>query len=267
VRWKLDNVIEIIKSWKQCALFRQSMPATVYNCIFCPFRSKDGIELVEHVFEAHSFETNFCYECGISCCTRVFTPGSSFDAFHSHCNRKHHDWQCNFIPNLEDPAVMIDRSTTSTPTPAMRETSCSGDTQDDTDEPEDESNTDVGLVDFNVCNDASEDLVEEHDAEQSTSYGYKAVKIAAAKFILTLKEKFKLTQTSLDYTVKAVEELVVLSSECVEQSDPGLAGSLHPSPFDELKTEHQQTKFFEENFGLIVSGYVCRIFVGSLFVE
>ena len=103
-----------------------------------------------------------------------------------------------------------------------------------------------------TSHDLSGVVAEAHDPDQSTSNLLLCkddVKTAAAKFILTLKEKFKLTQVSLDYTVKAVEELLLLSNE----SDSG-----HPSPFDELKTEHQQTKFFKENFGLVVSGHISE---------
>lgn len=73
----------------------------LYNCTFCSFRSKNGIEFVKHNFEAHSFETTFHYKCGISSCTRVFTSGSSFDAFRSHCTQKHYNWKHDFIPTLE----------------------------------------------------------------------------------------------------------------------------------------------------------------------
>jgi len=59
---------------------------------------------------------------------------------------------------------------------------------------------------------------------------------------------------SLDYTAKAVEELLLLSSKCIEHSDPEL-NDPHSSPFYELKTEYQQTKFFNENFGLVVSAW------------
>ena len=94
-----------------------------------------------------------------------------------------------------------------------------------------------------------------HGPEQPVSNTGPNVKIAVAKFILTLKEKFKLTQTSLNYTVKAVEELLLLSNKSLEQS---MADNLdNPlslgSPFDDLRTEYQPTKCFRENFGLIVS--------------
>ena len=76
------------------------------------------------------------------------------------------------------------------------------------------------------------------------SFHEDTIKTAAAKFLLNLKEKYKLTQVSLDYTVKAVEDLLLLSNKRLE------------NPFEDLKTECQQNKFFKENFGLIVSWHV-----------
>ena len=63
-----------------------------------------------------------------------------------------------------------------------------------------------------------------------------------AKFILMLKEKYELTQASLDYTIKAVDKLMFLSSKIVEQSIAEGDSVQYLSPFDELQTEYQQTK-------------------------
>ena len=198
--------------------------------------------------------------------------GSSFQTFRSHCIRKHYNWQHNFTPTLEDPAGMSTSSEpsgctiTSTIT-APSDRRVSGSTDGQTSE-EDREDGQEEMVDCTTVEDMNSDtaydfssiFAETHSSEQSTldSLVCKAdVKTAAAKFILILKEKFKLTQVSLDYTVKTVEELLLLSNKCIEQSDSGLASDLHiPSPFGDLKTEYQQTKFFKENFGLVVSGHV-----------
>ena len=66
-----------------------------------------------------------------------------------------------------------------------------------------------------------------------------SIKTDAAKFILTLKEKYKLTQASLDYTIKAVDKLMFLSSKIVEQSIAEGDSGQYLSPFDELQTEYQ----------------------------
>lgn len=80
------------------------------------------------------------------------------------------------------------------------------------------------------------------------------IKMAAANLILTLKENFKLPQSPIDYTIKAVEEITMLFTNCVKQSVmSNLYASgftVYPSfdacfssssPFMDLKTEYQQT--------------------------
>lgn len=199
--------------------------------------------------------------CGISSCTRVFTPGSTFDAFRSHCNQKHYNWQDNFIPSLEASRLeaaleaAIPCSTSSLTTGGTSESqggsTCEISIHNDTNEVAQEEETLEETTDFN---DAAT-----HDQFSNAVLRGDITK-AAAKFILTLKERFKLTQVSLDYTVKAVDELMQLFSKCEQQSvseNPELAGSSpYQSPFDELSTEYQQTKYFKENFGLIVSAYI-----------
>lgn len=236
----------------------------LYNCTFCVFRSSDGIDFVKHLFEAHSFETTFRYQCGISSCTRIFTSGSSFDAFRGHCTRKHHNWQHGFTPNSEvipildeeDPVVDSTRSACLS-NAEVNETDSA--TLHDYESPQEDMTSYL-----DVSNQTSGDI--EHDAdEQSTLTVQKeSIKTDAAKFILTLKEKYKLTQASLNYTIKAVDELMFMSSKVVEQSLAAGAQGLYSSPFDDLKTEYQQTKYFKENFGLIVSVNVhvpCQILV------
>ena len=58
--------------------------------------------------------------------------------------------------------------------------------------------------------------------------------------------------------MKAVDELLVLSRKCDDQFVSENSELADSSPFEELRTEYQQTKFFNENFGLIVSGKVLE---------
>lgn len=103
--------------------------------------------------------------------------------------------------------------------------------------------------------------------EQSTLTVQKEViKTDAAKFILTLKEKYKMTQASLDYNIKAVDKLIFMSSKVVEQLLAEGDQGQYSSPFDDLQTEYQQTKYFKENFSLIVSVHVMCIPFQTLFL-
>jgi len=95
------------------------------------------------------------------------------------------------------------------------------------------------------------------DVENGAVPQKETIKTAAAKFILALKEKHKLTQTALDYAINTVDKLLLMSSEAVEQ---GIDRGHYLSSFDNFKTEYQQTKYYKENFGLIVSVFVVQQF-------
>ena len=233
---------------------------SLYNCSFCAYRSNIKLDLIKHLFEAHGLDATFRYQCGISSCTRVFASGSCFDAFRGHCIRKHLNWQQMLTISLEP-------------------------TQDNKDPPVDSTMSD-GLsaihsegaggsvaISSHDCEEASirysdvfTDDIEHGSNEQLTLAVQKeTIKRDAAKFILNLKERYKLTQASLDYTIKAVDNLMFLSSKMAKQSlaegDQGQYSSL----FDDLQTEYLQTKYFKENFGLIVSVDVYVNYLHTLF--
>jgi len=91
--------------------------------------------------------------------------------------------------------------------------------------------------------------------------------IHAVRFILNLKEKFRLSQVSLDFVINSVDELLRMSAAnfksqiltTLHQDGVEKAASISNQifssldPFLCLKTEHQQTKFYKENFNLVVS--------------
>lgn len=168
------------------------------TCSFCLFQSIDKIEIVKHLFQAHNSENDFNYICGISSCTRTFTKGSSFDAFRSHCARYHHNWR----ELLSELYVENDMDTTCTTAPTTEDHSTAadyGEIMEGADHNFDESRI---LTDFN---------------KDPIVSGVYTVKMAAANLVLTLKEKFKLSQSSIDYTIKAVEELTMLTTSSHEQ--------------------------------------------------
>ena len=209
-----------------------------YKCAFCVFRSSSGIKFVKHLFEAHSLNASFLYQCGISSCTHLFSTGSTFETFRSHCIRKHHDWQHGFIPNLE---LIQDQEDDDVSTSSVVPV---------------EVPVHVTVRDGTLHDYAFQEVSTTYlncDVEYGAVVQKEAIKTAAAKFILTLKEKYKLTQAALDYALNEVDKLLLMSWEAVEQRiDP----EPYLSPFDDLKTEYQQTKYYKEKFGLIVSVYV-----------
>ncbi len=101
---------------------------------------------------------------------------------------------------------------------------------------------------------------------------------SAALFLLTLKEKYQLTQSALNFASSQVQEMMfydhqdkveALQSILDNQTaSPGIEFNLSESlqyknPFANLETEHLQTKYYKEHFGLVV-GHINFLFY-SLF--
>ena len=85
-------------------------------------------------------------------------------------------------------------------------------------------------------------------------------KTHAALLLLTLKEKHRLTQTSVDFAVQQIQDMVTYATNDIKTSAIGVKIPdltecfLDEDPFSGLKTEQLQTQFYKENFNLIVSG-------------
>ena len=90
---------------------------------------------------------------------------------------------------------------------------------------------------------------------------------AAALFLLSYKEKFRLTQKAIDYAVGSVNTIAESVCADVKESiqkkfhekgdsvtvDDITECCVYRDPFSNLKTEYLQSKFYRENFGLVVS--------------
>jgi len=87
---------------------------------------------------------------------------------------------------------------------------------------------------------------------------------SVALFLLTLKEKYQLTQAALDFTISQVKEMMYLDSTEREVDfqaileNAGIEVDLslvlpYKNPFSKLETEYLQTKYFKDHFGLVVS--------------
>ena len=223
---------------------------SIYRCRFCSFQSFNKLLFVKHIFQAHNNEESFSYACGFLNCSRIFTTGASFDAFRSHFSR-YHDGRIEHCMPTELTGLVGDRDS------EVEFHSVTTDVEENMD-------TD------SVYPNSAEEFV--HLESESDNDNERDVQLAAAHFILILKEKFKLTQTSLDYAIKGIEDITMLSANRMKCSvmrllnksgfsiNAELEAELYdylnpPSPFASLKTEYQQNRFFKENFGLIVSLY------------
>lgn len=193
--------------------------------------------LVQHLFEAHSSEEEFCFTCIIVPCGHVFTSGSSYSGYLTHCHRKHPNWKQRIEAESSDDLIDADHDT-------FRAGNCTlSDGRESTVLP-------VLSID--------ERIVEEQNEEKEN------VEAVAARFLLTLKEKHKLTQVTLDFILSSVSRLITIISKKVKSSvlervkDSNIISLLDDcflpvDPFHNLKTEYQQMRFYKEYFNLIVS--------------
>ena len=86
----------------------------------------------------------------------------------------------------------------------------------------------------------------------------------AALFLLTFQEKCKVSQTAINFAVGSINTIVDSVCEGVQSSlvnEERLASAAdtikaccnRQDPFIHIQTEYKQSKFYHENFGLIVS--------------
>lgn len=192
-----------------------------------------------HTFQAHSSAPNFSFKCGINGCVQTFRRLS---AITSHIRRRHHgfnpDSPCEypFIDSMD-----VDDSTTSTQNESSSDNAYMID----------------GLSNNGLC--SHSESVPDHLKMQK----------ACATLLLTLKEKHKLSQTALDFSVEQVREVIQcvnddvrkrVESEMLEYSTatgtqmPDLSSCFQNiDPFNGLHSEYMQQKFYKEHFNLIVS--------------
>ena len=116
---------------------------------------------MRHSFEAHSSSPNFSYTCGINGCPQTFT---SFSAIKSHLGRKHRG---------------VDLEAACTVSSGGRQN---------------ESDTVPESMDF------TESQHEENSPDQSLRSVGRLEK-SAALFLLSLKERYEITQSALDFAV------------------------------------------------------------------
>lgn len=211
----------------------------VIFCKLCSYRCSIRISLIKHSFEAHSMEPLFNFVCGIQGCLHCFKNGSSFSSFKSHASRKHPNWQEYINAELPLPSLSLSSSDELNCEDHIVEDSLQLSLVENTSEHE------------NTVSSTNSQL---HNFPQSCSEGQKR----AALFLLTFKEKYNLSQTAIDFAVGSVQQMlnsVCTSAVTTVDVDPLVAETIAANledPFSLLQTSHQQTKFYRENFGLVV---------------
>ena len=217
----------------------------VAGCDLCSFVCTKNFDLLKHLFEAHSNASNFLLSCPIGECTQTFSEGAKFSAFVSHANRKHRCWRrqvesldtlCGIIEQHQTPIPEANTGDEDTMMTGSAETVPTAST--------------MPVTSTTVC----------------TSICHtKSVEKTAGHFLLSLKERHRLTQNAINFAVMSVKKLISeaqddivssvidqLNAQGMQTEDLNLQLGL-PDPFVSLETEHMQTKFFKEMFGLVVS--------------
>ena len=212
-----------------------------YYCPHCAYRCTDYRSYARHVFESHSSIPNFSFTCGIKGCIRRLR---NYHTLQSHLARNHCGEDLNSVL-YDSPSESILRS----------------DTAAENDLRASELDDDLGLEQSQrVCTAQSEGVIAVNELQKSS-----------ALFLLTLKEKYKLTQTAIDFAVDRMKvtvdniiddlhqgvakEVINVTSDLSDADKLRIYSVFHnaKNPFNGLETRYLQSKYFEENFAVVVS--------------
>ena len=201
-----------------------------FCCCFCAFRCGKWRVFLRHTFESHSSLPNFSFNCPVDGCNQTF---QTFSAISSHLSRKHptHDLDLTHSLTRTDPADIGVDNLSSTE--------------------HYEDNHSFIQQENNICRDMDHKIM---------------VQRSAALFLLTLKERYSVTQTALDFAIQQIKGMVGYLVEDMkanlkerfencpgEVALPDITECFNcTDPFANLGTEYLQYKFYQEHFGLVV---------------
>ena len=201
--------------------------------------------LVKHIFQSHSADPLFTFPCPFANCPYVFKPGSTYFSFQSHAQRKH--------PNWNEELSSLPATTSQEPESAASSVQL-------------QSTDERYQLDEHVAS-TQEEVSTLPQIQVST--GPSTVSQSAAQFLLTLKEKYRLTQAAVDFAVGLINQIVSHVCDELHRSVGGILQESHNvipatldeaftpiQPFEGLTTEYQQSKYYREHFGLVVSVHV-----------
>lgn len=205
----------------------------VLSCTFCSYRYNVRLDLIKHLFTSHSVEVGFHFVCGIKGCLHSFKFGSTYSSFKTHANRKHPNWQ----DHVNEPDA----------TPLLLPTSSS----------------------MHLLNPESDlTAVNEYLPESpepvvlDTELTCPSAQRTAALFLLTFQERFKLSQRAINFAVGTINAIVDGACESLRDSlqeqgslttDVAACFDQREDSFAHLQTEYMQTKFYRDEFGVVVS--------------
>lgn len=215
---------------------------------------------MRHTFQCHSSTPNFTYTCGISGCTQTL---KTFSAILSHLGRKHSD--CDFT-QLEPVELTCTTSSLGVVDVANVEVSeselgsCSNHDADDAEIPS-------NIEELGSCFDDDDD----NDAEMPSNH-FQAQR-STALMLLTLKERHRLTQSAITFSVGQIKQVMLHIFEDIKLSirhrlgdhEVNIDDCFDIDPFDGLETEYLQTKFYRKYFNLVVSSYFLSLLLHCCF--
>ena len=161
-----------------------------FSCQRCAFCCSVWRKVIRHTFEAHSSEPNFNFTCSVKGCTKTC---DKFSTMLSHLSRSHRG--VNFDDpsehNLVGPLRQCDGYRGPNQQQHLTEYEGRPGSQDDS---------------VSACEWQSALM----DIEPTPT---ERLRKSAAQFLITLKEKYQITQTALDFAVAQVEQMVCYSIE------------------------------------------------------
>ena len=233
------------------------------HCSYCSFRCPSKYQLLKHLFESHSSNKDFKISCPGNDCPKSF---ATFSSFLSHANRKHPMWkeqlesstrtflfcdglsQGGLAATTASKEADLDSSSYENPEENPNEARNDADHQADPD-----SSIDAHIPVFSnlTTNGAEGSCANDSIINNGVSCLDKSVhsQAVAAKFLLTLKEQYRISQTALEFTINAVKDIVAVHSS---RDHEELQHDVLLNPFEGVETEYMQTKFYREHFGLVV---------------
>ena len=207
-----------------------------YHCSYCPYRCGSYRNYTRHIFESHSSIPNFEFTCGINSCVRKFR---NYNSLKSHVARNHYGEDVDASPSGN-----VSQSESIESDVATSELDDFEDVFTSQQSAEEESQT---------CTVQSQSVTTANELQKSS-----------ALYLLTLKEKYKLTQTAIDFVVGhtklAIDNIIDDLHQNVTKEISGddksrISSVFHntKNPFNGLETRYLQSKYFEENFAVVVS--------------
>ena len=231
---------------------------SLFSCSFCSYRCLIWRDLNRHYFVAHSNEPLFLQKCVVTGCSQTFR---SYSSFNSHLNRKHRGVDLESearksllssgtftLENTERIDGRIDSEVAEMDIDShMCRSYGSGETSTETEHEFEQEDDEVRSCQLYANND---------DWERS-----------AALLLLTVKERFKLTQSAIDFITQQVHNIISygvddiqkvvqewLENQGIAANFTELATHLEPlrNPFASIETEYMQSKFYRDHFNLVV---------------